>query len=614
MRAQLFEESVRLRKVLAVRAFAFEEVRHGVQPESVASAKIEEANQKYMWPQVQQMMKVDPVEFKKSGNYINMSLTPLRDIHLHSDRIAELAANNDVQVVYIFSLVAVLILVIACINFMNLSTARSANRAKEVGVRKVLGTQRSHLISQFLTESVLMSVLSFALALGLAALLMPFFNQLAVKSLTLSPVDHPVLIPILLGFAVIVGLLAGSYPAFYLSAFQPIQVLKGKLAGGFKQSYFRSTLVVFQFAVSIALIIGTVIIYNQLTFIQHKKLGFNKDQVLIVSNAYILGNQAETFKNEVLKFKDIQSASVSGFLPVPSSRSDQPFFPEGVIDQKNAVAMQQWAVDVDYIKTLGMEMQSGRDFSKELKTDSSAVIINETAAKIFGYKDPIGRTITTMDDFNDPSKRTNYKIIGVVKNFHYASLRENIGALCMRLGNSTEAISFRMSAGNALSTIKNIESLWKKMAPAEPFTYSFMNEDFNRMYSSEQRIGKIFISFAILAILIACLGLFGLATYAAEQRTREIGIRKVLGASVSNIVAMLSKDFLKLVIIAAIIAFPIAWWAMHKWLQDFVYRINISWWVFAVAAIAALLVALFTISFKAIRAALTNPVDNLRTE
>lgn len=588
-------------------------IRKGVDPKTVI-AEIEEANQKYLWPQVQQMMKVDPVEFKKSGNYMNMSLTPLKDIHLHSDRIAELAANNDVQVVYIFSLVAVLILVIACINFMNLSTARSANRAKEVGVRKVLGTQRAHLISQFLTESVLMSVLSFALALGLAALLMPFFNQLAVKNLTLSPVDHPVLIPILLVFAVIVGLLAGSYPAFYLSAFQPIQVLKGKLAGGFKQSYFRSTLVVFQFAVSIALIIGTVIIYNQLTFIQNKKLGFNKDQVLIVSNAYVLGQQAETFKNEVLKYKDIQSASISGYLPVPSSRSDQPFFPEGVIDQKKAVSMQQWAVDVDYIKTLGMEMQAGRDFSKDLKTDSSAIIINETAAKIFGYKDPIGHTITTMNDISDPTKRTNYKIIGVVKNFHFSSLRENIGALCMYLGNSTDDISFRMNAGNALNTIKNIESLWKKMVPSEPFTYSFMNEDFNRMYSSEQRIGKIFISFAILAILIACLGLFGLATYAAEQRTREIGIRKVLGASVSNIVTMLSKDFLKLVIIAAIIAFPVAWWAMHKWLQDFVYRINISWWVFAIAALAALLVALFTISFKAIRAALTNPVDNLRTE
>jgi putative ABC transport system permease protein len=588
-------------------------LRKDVDPKTVI-AKIEEANQKYMWPQVQQMMKVDPVEFKKSGNYINLSLTPLKDIHLHSDRLVELSPNNDVQVVYIFSLVAVLILVIACINFMNLSTARSANRAKEVGVRKVLGTQRSHLINQFLTESVLMSVLSFALALGLAALLMPFFNQLAVKSLTLSPLDHPVLIPILLGFAVIVGLLAGSYPAFYLSAFQPIQVLKGKLASGFKHSYFRSSLVVFQFAISIALIIGTVVIYNQLTFIQNKKLGFNKDQVLIVQNAYVLGQQAEAFKNDVLKYKAVQSASISGYLPVPSSRSDQPFFPEGVIDQKNAVAMQQWAVDHDYIKTMGMAMQAGRNFSKEFITDSSAIIINETAAKIFGFKDPVGHTITTLNDMNDQKKTTNFKIIGVVKNFNYSSLRENIGALCLYLGKSTDAISFKIAAGNVPAALKTVEATWKKMVPSEPFTYSFMNDDFSRMYSSEQRIGKIFISFAILAILIACLGLFGLATYAAEQRTREIGIRKVLGASVSNIVAMLSKDFLKLVIIAAIIAFPIAWWAMHKWLQDFVYRINISWWVFAVAAIAAILVALFTISFKAIRAALTNPVDNLRTE
>jgi putative ABC transport system permease protein len=543
-----------------------------------------------------------------------MSLTPLTDIHLHSDRVAELGPNNDIQVIYIFSLIAVFILVIACINFMNLSTARSANRAKEVGIRKVLGTRRSDLIGQFLTESVLMSLLSFTLALVIAGLLMPYFNQLASKKLTLSPIGHPVLLPVLFAFAVIVGLLAGSYPAFYLSAFQPIQVLKGKLASGFKHSYLRSSLVVFQFAISIGLIIGTIVIYNQLTYIQNKKLGFNKDQVLIIQNAYVLDKQAEAFKNEALKINNVTSGSISGYLPVPSSRSDQPFFPEGVIDQKKAVAMQQWMVDYDYIKTMGMEMMDGRNFSRDFLTDSNAVIINETAARLFGFPNPINKTITAYSDIHNTSSRINYKIIGVVKNFHYSSLRENIGALCLFLGKSNDAISFRMGAGNPAITLKNIETLWKKMAPSEPFSFSFMNEDLNRMYNAEQRTGKIFISFAILAILIACMGLFGLATYAAEQRTREIGIRKVLGATVSNIVGMLSKDFLKLVLISAFIAFPVAWWAMNKWLQDFAYRVTISWWIFVVAALVALLIALVTISLKALRAAVSNPVKSLRTE
>jgi putative ABC transport system permease protein len=588
-------------------------LRKDVDPKLII-AKMQETTQKYMWPQVQQMMKVDAEEFKRSGNYVNLSLIPLTDIHLHSDRIAELSANIDIQIVYIFSLVAVFILLIACINFMNLSTARSANRAKEVGVRKVLGTQRSNLVSQFLTESVLMSLLSFIVATLIAFLLMPFFNQLASKQLSLSPVEHPVLFPALMGLAVLVGLLAGSYPAFYLSAFKPIEVLKGKLQSGFKNSYLRSSLVVFQFAVSITLIIGTIIIYDQLMFIQNKKLGFNKEQVLIVKNAYVLANQSEVFKNEVSKFKEVQTASLSGYLPVPSSRSDQPFFPEGEINTERAVSMQYWPIDHNYIKTLGMEIKNGRNFSKDFLTDSSGVLINESAAKLFGFKDAVGKKITSFKDVNHPEDKSTYTILGVVRNFHFESLRQNIGALCMYLGPSTDAIAFRLNGENIAATVKNIEALWKKMAPSEPFTYSFLNEDFNRMYESEQRSGKIFISFAILAILIACLGLFGLATYAAEQRTKEIGIRKVLGATVGSIANMLSRDFLKLVIIAALLAFPLAWWAMHTWLQNFAYRIDISWWVFVIAGMIAILIALFTISFKAIKAALANPVKSLRTE
>jgi putative ABC transport system permease protein len=588
-------------------------LRKDADPKLVA-ANMQKTSDKYLWPQVRQMMNIDPVEFKKSGNYINLSLMPLTDIHLHSDRLVELSPNSDMQVVYIFALVAAFILVIACVNFMNLSTARSSNRAKEVGVRKVLGSQRINLIKQFLTESVLLSLISFVLAIGIAFLILPYFNDIASKQLSLSPSAHPVLLPALIACSIIVGVLAGTYPAFYLSSFQPIQVLKGKLAGGFKHSFFRSSLVVFQFAVSIGLIIGTIVIYRQLNFIQTKKLGFNKEQVLVVQNVYTLGDKAKTFKEEVSKFKDVQAASLTGFLPVPSSRNEHPFFPQGQMDNESAVTMQDWSVDHDYIKTLGMELVKGRDFSIEMPTDSTSIIINETAARLFGFDDPLGKSITSLSDPSNPASSRDFRIIGVVKNFHFESLRQNIGAMCMKLESSRGAVSFRLSGNNIAANINAIESLWKKMAPSEPFNYSFLDEDFNSMYRSEQRTGKIFISFAVFAVVIACLGLFGLATYAAEQRTKEIGIRKVLGATVSNIAGMLSKDFLKLVIIAAVLTFPVAWFAMYKWLQDFAFRIDISWWIFFVAGMIAVFIALATVCFHAVKAAFSNPIKSLRTE
>jgi putative ABC transport system permease protein len=567
---------------------------------------------KYVLPRAKEFMQINSMEeFEKAGNKLSYHLMPLTDIHLHSDRMAEISTNGNIQYVYIFSAVAIFILLIACINFMNLSTARSANRAREVGIRKVLGTERKSLIQQFLTESTLVALISLVLAIAIAWLVLPYFNSISGKTMSAMQMTRPGFLIFLLLLPVIIGLLAGTYPAFYLSSFKPIAVLKGKINAGSKRSTLRSVLVVFQFATSIILIIGTIVVYQQLNYIQHKKIGFNKDQVLIINGTGSLNNNFLAFKNEVSKMPGVKSAATTGYLPVSnSSRSDNTFSKEAVMDTKNAFNMQFWSIDENYIPLLGMEMKSGRNFSKEFGTDSSAVIINETAAALLGYDNPIGKTVYTYDS----KHQVSHTIIGVVKNFHFESLKQQIAPLSFRLGNANWALSFKVETKNIQSLVKQIENKWRTMAPALPFSYDFLDESFNNMYKDEARAGQIALSFSILAILIACLGLFGLASYMAEQRTKEIGVRKVLGASLNNIVAMLSKDFIKLVLISAIFAFPLAWFFMHYWLQDFAFRIDIGWWIFLVAGMLALLIALCTVSFQAIKAALTNPVKSLRSE
>ncbi|MFL5811161.1 MAG: ABC transporter permease [Flavisolibacter sp.] len=570
--------------------------------------------QKYVFPQAQELMKVPSMDdFEKSGNKLVYTLTPLKDIHLHSDRTAEIGVNGNIQYVYIFGAVALFILLIACINFMNLSTARSANRAQEVGIRKVLGTQKKNLIFQFLTESTVMAIISLLLAVVIAYFVLPVFNEISTKSLSLKTLftGSTLLVLILLPF--LVGILAGSYPAFFLSSFRPIAVLKGKLKMGSGSGYVRSGLVVFQFFISIVLITGTIIVYKQLHYIQTTQLGFNKDQLLVVNDTYALGKNVEAFKNEMLQVPGVVSGTVSGFLPVNSSRNDNSFYKNAVFDSKDALSMQTWAVDYDYVKTMGMQIIKGRDFSKDFRTDSNAVILNEAAAKVLGYSDPVGKKIYTFNDLQT-KELSSYEIIGIVKNFHYESMHQNIGPLSLHLGSHTGNISFKVTAANVPNIIKQAQTKWKTMAPGMPFSHQFLDERFDRMYSDEQRVGKIAMIFSILTIFIACLGLFGLAAFVAEQRTKEIGIRKVLGASVSNIVGMLSKDFIRLVLIAAVIAIPIAWWAINKWLEDFVYRVNIGWWIFLVAGVLAIVIALGTISFQAIKAAIANPVKNLRNE
>jgi putative ABC transport system permease protein len=571
--------------------------------------------EKYILPQAKQFMQVNSMDdFKKAGNNLSYSLIPLTDIHLRSDRFPELGTNGNIQYVYIFSVTAIFILLIACINFMNLSTARSSNRAKEVGIRKVLGTQKSTLIQQFLTESTLMAIFSLLAAVLIAWMVMPVFNDISSKALTIQSLLNVRIFPLLLALPFVVGLLAGSYPAFFLSSFQPIQVLKGKINAGFKRSFLRSGLVVLQFSISILLIIGTIVVYKQLGYIQTKKLGFDKDHVLVVNGTGALGNNATAFKNEVLNMPGVVSGSLSGYLPVSASaRNDNSYSKDAVMSAENGFNMQTWRVDYDYLKTLGMEIINGRSFSPEFGADSSAIIINETTAKILGYKDPIGQKLYASSNDNG-GQPFAYNIVGVVKNFHFESLRQNISPLCLILGNSPWLAMFKVKSANMPALVKQVESKWKTMAPSLPFSYRFLDESFDNMYRAEQRVGKLALVFAVLTILIACLGLFGLATYMAEQRTKEIGVRKVLGATVSNLVNMLSKDFIKLVLLSAIIAVPFGWWAMSTWLEDFAYRIDISWWIFPLAIGIAVIIALCTVSFQAIKAALNNPVKSLRTE
>ncbi len=558
-------------------------------------------------------------KFRASGNKIEWTLRPLTDIHLHSDMQAELGPNSDIAYVYLFGSIALFILVIACINFMNLSTARSANRAKEVGVRKVMGSLRSHLIRQFLTESILLSVFSFLVALVIAWLMLPSFNELSGKQLFVPFTKVDFWLVLFIG-ALLVGLMAGLYPSFFLSAFRPVNVLKGNVSLGMKSGFVRSALVVFQFSISIILIIGTIAVNRQLSFIQNKKVGFSKDQVIIIKDAYALDKQIQTFKDEVLKDSRVISGTISGFLPVNgTSRSDNTFWPEGMQpSQDNMVSIQNWRVDYDYIKTLGMKVKEGRDFSRDFPSDSGAVIINEAAAKLFGFeKDVIGKKISTFGDGSgaaDPANQRSWPIVGVVENFHFESLKQTITPLALFLRKSTGLVSFKFEAKNSSEVISTIEKTWKSLAPTLPFSYSFLDEDFGRMYSAEQRLSKIVVVFAALAIIIASLGLFALTAFTAEQRTKEIGIRKVLGASVSSIVMLLSKEFGKLIIIAFVLAAPLAWFGIDWWLKSYTYKTEIGILVYVLAGGLAFLVAWLTMGYQSLRAASTDPVKSLRSE
>jgi putative ABC transport system permease protein len=591
-------------------------VRPGVTRASLQTA-VDGVINKYLVKQLDQFLHMSADELKKSGNHFIYPVMPLTGIHLYSNKSYEFEPNGNITYVYIFSIIAIFILLIACVNFMNLSTARSANRAKEVGIRKVAGSSRLSLITQFLTESVLTSFLSLLMAIAIAALLVPLFNQLAGKQMAVLTLFSTWLMPVLIALIVVVGCIAGSYPAFYLSSFQPVHVLKGSKAKGFRSSWLRSGLVVFQFFISISLIIGTIVIYNQLTYIRNREIGYNRDQVLVINNTYALDKKIKSFRQDLLKISGVQSATIAGSLPTETSYSQNGWFKDPTLDAKQVNIMTDFNADQNYIPTMGMQMISGRNFSKDFPTDSVAVIINETAAKQLGFKNPLTESIYRPSGYatnNGAFSSKKFHIIGVVKDFNFNSMHDKVGPMVIELNEDWGRIALRINAKNIPALINQVENKWNSMGPGQAFSYTFLDADFNKIYNADQRTGKLFVTFAVFAIFIACLGLFGLVTYAAEQRIKEIGVRKVLGAGVGEIVAMISKDFIKLVIIASVIAFPVGWWMMNQWLESFAYRVNIAWWVFAFAGLLTIAIALITVSVQAIKAALANPVKSLRTE
>jgi putative ABC transport system permease protein len=568
---------------------------------------------RHLGPQLKDVIGKTLDEFNREGNYFKASMTPLPDIHLKSNRVGELYGAGNVQYVYIFSAIAVCILFIAIINFMNLATARSANRAREVGMRKVMGSKKGALVGQFITESVLTCAAAMLFAVAITISIFPFFNSLTGKPLDPSLLSRPEVIAGLVVLTLFVGVLSGSYPAFYLSAFQPVSVLKGTHSNSGKRSVFRNVLVVFQFSASVFLIAGTIIVFRQLQYIQQKDVGYSREQLLIINNIDKIGNRAEALKTSLFQIRGVEKATVTGFLPVGYYRNNDSFFTSRSLELKDAISMQKWVIDEDYLETMGMELLEGRNFSKEISADTASLILNESAAKFMGNHDILEKKLYRIADENT-KRLKEFRVIGIVKDFNFSSLREQVKPLAFTFGSDDGGMTLRIQGSDLTETVSAIEDKWKSVAQDLPFEYSFMDADFDQLYKGERQAGKLITYFASLSILISCLGLFGLATFMAEQRTKEIGIRKVMGASVPGITALLSKDFLKLVLIAVAIAIPVAWYFTDKWLQDFAYHINVEWWIFVVASVLALIIALMTVSVQAIKAAVQNPVTSLRSE
>jgi len=547
----------------------------------------------------------DFIEVLRTMEY---KLQPITDIHLYSDlKMADGLKHGDIRFVWLFAAIAGFVLLLAVINFINLSTAKSANRAKEVGLRKTIGAYKSNLVTQFMTESILFSFVSFILGVLLAWALLPSFNTIASKTIEM-PWSAWWFMPIVLVAALLVGSLAGVYPAFYLSAFKPVNVLKGSLSIGGKSGKLRSGLVIFQFTTSVILIIATLIIYQQMDFILEKELGYDKEQVVVLEGTGVLGNSAENFKEQLLQLPQVKSATISNYLPVDGgSRNGNTFRRDDKGNEGRGIPAQIWRVDYDYIKTLGITLKTGRDFSKQFASDSlNSIIINTNMERELGLDNAIGKKIKNNGQL--------FTVIGVVDDFHFKSLKEDISSLSLVIGKDLGSISLKLEKGNVNEALASIASVWDKNVPSQSINYSFLDQEFSRMHDDVERIGKIFNSFALFAILVACLGLFALSAFMVEQRKKEISIRLVLGAPFKSIYQLLTLDFMKLILVSIVIAIPIGWYMMSRWLEDFAYHITIGWSIFFVAACIALTIAVLTISYQSVGAALIQPLKSLRKE
>ena len=548
---------------------------------------------------------------ENSPNFNRLHIQKFTDIHLHSNLADEQGENSDITYIYIFSSIAILILTIACINYMNLATARSANRAKEVGMRKVFGAGKSNLINQFMVESVVLVLFAVVLAAVATAVILPFFREFSGLQLEFDLLSNLGLIGIILGAAILVGVFSGSYPAFYLSSFQPLRVLKGKLTSGAKSGLLRRVLVIVQFTISVILIVATIVVYNQLNYIQNKNLGYDRDQMMILGTNQQIGAQYETFKNELLKIQGVKSVGGSSRVP-----SGQLLDSQGAQAEVNGemlptqVVIKVLSVDPDFVPTYSMEMASGRNFSMDFSTDSAAFVLNEKSVEIIGWEsaeDAVGKNMVYSG--------VRGKVIGVVKDFHFESLQsEIVPMILVNRPNRMNFLSIKIEGSELRNSVDEIEEAYAKFSPNMPISYNFLDDRFQVLYTSETQRSQLFTIFSGLAIFLACLGLFGLASFTVSQRSKEISIRKVLGASVNQIVSILSKEFLILIIVAIVLASPVAWYFMSDWLDGYAYRVDMSAGPFVLAAFIAGAIAFLTISIQTVKAAVSNPSDRLRDE
>ncbi len=554
-------------------------------------------------------------DLKAIGGTMKYFLQPLESIHLHSNLEGEIQGNGNILYVYIFAAIALFILLIACINFMNLATARSATRAREVSMRKVAGAYKGALVRQFLGETILYSVIALLFAIVLVVVSLPYFSAISGIEMKFRPELIQWLIPAFLGLVLFVGVAAGSYPALYLSSFEPASVLKGSIKAGKASTRFRSILVVSQFIISIALIIGTSVILSQIRYMKKKELGFDKANLIVteVRNRQLL-QAVDSIKAQLKQVPGVEEVTFSSIVP-GGDPNVSVFIPEGFAVDESQL-MEQYQVDEDFFPTLGIEIVEGRNFSKEFSTDQEeAALINRAAAQRFGWDEPLGKTIRIPGDFNADNQLIweSRTVVGVIEDFHIASLHKAIMPQIVYYAPG-RSLSLRLAPQNIATTVGVLKERWNAIDPSRPLDFYYLEDAFDAQYRAEEQLSDIFSSFTVFAIVIACLGLFGMASYTAEQRTKEIGIRKVLGASVPGVVALLSRDFVKLIIIANLVAWPVAYWAMHVWLKNFAYRTGIALWIFVLTGLAALGIALLTVSYQSIRAALSDPVRSLKYE